>query len=281
MSAINVFNRAAGRYDRVAELPCEVAERLLSRLDYINLTPQRILDLGCGTGFVAHCLHNQYRKSQIIALDQAESMLAVTNGKRGWFNRIRSSCATFQALPLAADSVDLILSNLALQWCDDWPIVIKELYRVLKPEGLLLFSSVGPDTLTELRESWAAVDKCEHVNSQLDMHDIGDILLHTGFSDPVMDMEILNMYYPDVKTILRDLKSHGSYCKTSEKYLTGKTKFNAMLQHYERYKQVAGYPVSIEAIYGHAWKPKPRPTSYADEQGVVSVSIDQIGRRKF
>ena len=154
--------------------------------------------------------------------------------------------------------MDLIISGLTLQWCQDLPKVFKEFRRVLAPGGLLLFSSFGPETLTELRQSWAAVDELAHVNAFADMHDVGDALMQSGFLDPVMDMEMLTVTYNDVKTVMRDLKQIGAHnvMQGRSHNITGKSKLQKMIESYEQFRLDGLLPVTHEIVYGHAWTPE-------------------------
>ena len=163
--------------------------------------------------------------------------------------------AEVENLPLADASVELVISSLTLQWCQNLPKVFTEFRRVLAPGGLLLFSSFGPDTLKELRQSWAVVDDEPHVNEFLDMHDVGDALLQSGFADPVMDMEMLTLTYKDVQSVMRDLKQVGAHnvLQGRSQSITGKNKLKAMIKSYEQFRCNDTIPVSHEVVYGHAW----------------------------
>jgi malonyl-CoA O-methyltransferase len=186
------FSKAAARYDAAAVLQREVCTRLLERLDYVRLQPQRVLDVGSGTGWGTLQLHERYKEAQVVALDIALGMLQMARGKpagwKKWFARNLQNfiCADVESLPLRAGSLNLLWSNLALQWCNDLPATFVELHRVLTVDGLLMFSTFGPDTLQELRVAFAGVDDYNHLNRFADMHDIGDMLLAAGFADPVM-----------------------------------------------------------------------------------------------
>ncbi|HFC91310.1 MAG TPA: malonyl-[acyl-carrier protein] O-methyltransferase BioC [Leucothrix mucor] len=257
----NGFERAANSYDTAAVLQREVASRLLERLDYIRLQPNRVLDLGCGTGTVTADLLKRYPKAQIIALDLALNMLKKTqlHGK-GWLRKKPFClCADAERLPLKDDSVDLLISNLMLQWSNDLPTLFTGFQKVIAPNGLLMFTTFGPDTLKEMRESWAKVDNISHTSQFIDMHDIGDALLQAGFSDPVMDMEIMTMTYDSVRDVMRDIKNIGATNATRgrAKGLMGKQRLAAFEVAYEDFKQPDGfYPATWEVLYGHAWAPQ-------------------------
>lgn len=275
------FNRAADSYDGAAVLQREVAQRLLERLDYVRLEPAVVLDLGAGTGACSEALRARYKGAQVIALDLAEAMLAAIKARHGGLRRLFRGapglvCGDIERLPFADDSVDLIVSNLALQWCNGVEQAFAEFRRVLKPEGLLMFTTFGPDTLKELRQSWSQADGYSHVSRFMDMHDIGDGLLQAGFSNPVMDMEQLCVTYPDVFRLMHDLKAIGAQNATAGRApgLTGKQRMQAMQQAYEGFRNTAGQlPASHEIVYGHAWKPSPGGTAGNGREQYVPVDM--------
>ena len=256
------FEKAATNYDAAAVLQEEIASRLVERMDYMSMKPARILDAGAGTGFISQLLATRYPKAKIIALDLALNMLKQGKSKRSlkqrWNKQFKYINAEVESIPLADASVDLVISGLTIQWCQDLPKVFKEFRRILAPNGLLLFSTFGPETLKELRQSWAEVDDLPHVNAFTDMHDVGDALMQSGFADPVMDMEMLTVTYNDVKTAMRDLKQIGAHnvMQGRSHQMTGKTKLQKMMQAYEQFRVDGLLPVSYEIVYGHAWVPE-------------------------
>jgi len=270
------FARAAREYDAAAVLQREVADRLLQRLQYIRFTPATILDVGAGTGYCTSLLQRQYPKARMLALDIAQPMLAYARGKTSWWSRLRNKteyvCADAEALPLADNSVDMVFSNLTLQWVNELEQTLREFARVLRPGGMLLFSSFGPDTLVELREAWRAADEYPHINSFIDLHNIGDTMLRIQLAEPVMDAERLTLTYSDVYKIMRELKAIGAHNVSEQRArgLTGKTRFKRVIQEYERFRREGVLPVSYEVVYGHAWAPS---KTHAD---TVSVSVEQI-----
>lgn len=276
------FDRAAAAYDDSAVLQREVAARLVQRLDFMRIEPQRILDLGTGTGVVAEALLKRYPKAQVYALDLAPGMLQRARRRGSWRRRPLCICGDAEALPVASGSLDLIVSSLTLQWCTDLGKVFEGFLRALRPEGLALFSSFGPDTLKELRQSWAAVDGRSHVNDFVDMHDLGDALVHAGFADPVMDMEYFTLTYPRVEGLMRDLKAIGAHNVTAGRArgLTGKGRLRTLAAAYDRYRTADGLlPATYEVVYGHAWAPKQRPQR-ADASGAVRVPLSAIERKR-
>ncbi len=262
------FSRAARGYDAAAVLQREVCGRMLERLDCIKLQPARILDAGSGTGWGARRLAERYPASRVVALDIAVGMLHVARDQQGWWHKLFASrqshlCADLEALPLAANSMEMAWSNLTLQWCNDLPATFRELSRTLKTGGLLMFSTFGPDTLKELRSAFHDVDGHNHVNRFTDMHDLGDMLANSGFAEPVMDMEIITLTYGDVKAVMRDLRNIGAHNATAGRArgMMGKAAWQALQENYERYRSNGKLPATFEIVYGHAWKPEPRMTA--------------------
>ncbi len=262
------FSAAAAHYDAHAALQQEVGQRLLERLDYLKATPTHILDIGCGTGVITRALQQRYKKARVTGLDLAHGMAVYAHKKRTWLARERFVCADMEALPFAAQSFDLIVSNLALQWQDDLSAVFSEFQRVLKPGGALLFATFGPDTLMELRQSWRAVDERIHVNRFMDMHDVGDALLRAHLADPVIDCEKICLTYRDVKTLMRELKAIGAHNVNQGRThgLTPPNHLKKMMAHYETFRRSDGYlPATYEIVYGNAWGSELRAKATANE----------------
>jgi malonyl-CoA O-methyltransferase len=288
-SVRTAFARAAERYDAAAVLQREVADRLLARLDYMRIAPQRILDLGCGTGYAMPLLRKRYPGAHLVGLDIALAMTSMARvrtqrrlpfGLGRHLNRSRFINADAESLPFADHSFDLVFSNLALQWCNP-DAVFRECRRVLRPGGLLLFTTFGPDTLKELRAAWNTVDPDPHVHLFIDMHDLGDALVRARFADPVMDVEPLTLTYVDVPSVLRDLKSIGAHnaVTTRNVTLTGKAHFARFVQAYEIFRRADGcIPASYETVYGHAWMPLAESASPSDGSAVISLSQLRRGR---
>ncbi len=297
------FNKAAETYDTFAVLQREVCTRLIERLDYIKIEPQVILDIGAGTGQGTQRLAQQYPDAHIIAVDLAEKMLlknrekngskiSTQSGLTGKVNNFFSAkffkskqahqfvCADAEQLPFADASMDLIFSSLTIQWCLDLTTVFNEFRRVLKPGGLLMFTTLGTETLRELRISWAAVSDKIHVNEFRDMHDIGDALYNVQVENPVMDCEKIVLNYQSIKQILVELKAVGADNKNTgrEKALTGKKRLQAMYRAYEQFHTQEGYPVTYDVLYGHAWNPKTpmQNTRSADGKKQTSISLAQL-----
>ncbi|MEJ2454269.1 MAG: malonyl-ACP O-methyltransferase BioC [Candidatus Thiodiazotropha sp.] len=254
------FSRAAAHYDEVAALQREIAGRMLDRLAYIKHQPAVVVDVGAGTGDATHALSRLYPQAQVIALDFALPMLQQTRKRKSAGSVPDCLCADAERLPLASGSVDMIFSSATLQWCNDLPGTFREFQRVLRPNGMLLFSTFGPDTLMELRASWAAVDGGSHVSPFWDMHNIGDAMLEAGLAEPVVDVDRLLLTYSEVSALMRDLKTLGAHNVTRDRQrgLTGKGRLRAMYQAYERFRRDGRLPASYEVVYGHAWAPTQR-----------------------
>lgn len=288
------FDHAAASYDAHAVLQREVCDRLLERLDFMTLEPARVLDVGAGTGYGLAHLHARFARTELCALDIAPAMLHATRARLprpAWTERTlqrltaRPSrrthlvCADMARLPLAPDSFNLVWSSLALQWANDLEATLKGLHRVLAPGGLLMFATFGPDTLKELRSAFAAIDDAPHVNRFIDLHDIGDMLIHAGFSGPVMEMEMLTLTYADLKALMRDLKGIGAHnaAATRRRGLLGKSAWARLEQAYEALRQDGRLPASFEVIYGHAWAGDKRQRE--DGRQVIQFNIDERRRK--
>lgn len=260
------FERAAATYDRAAVLQREICARALERLDLVKLAPAVILDAGSGTGFAAQSLARRYPRATVIEFDIAPAMLQAARARlprwQKWIGRRRAMfiCGDNEQLPLRAGTVGLLWSNLAFQWVNDLPRAFSECQRVLQPRGLLTFTTFGPDTLKELRQAFAGDGGRVHVNRFYDMHDIGDMLVHAGFADPVMDMEQVTLTYADVETLMRELKAIGAHNVAAgrSRGLTGRRAFDDLRRRYDGLRRDGRLPATFEVVYGHCWKPEPR-----------------------
>ncbi len=260
------FNRAANTYDAAAVLQKMVREEMLSRLDLVNIKPKAILDAGCGTGHGSFALQKRFKNAQVIALDIALGMLQQTKLQQPVLNKMLNKlfskqqlvCADIESLPIADNSVGMIWSNLALQWCNNLDAAFTQAARVLQPEGLYMFSTFGPDTLKELRA--ATQNNHTHVSRFIDMHDIGDALIRCGFSAPALDVEKYTLTYDDIKSVMTDLKNIGAHNATQGRArgLQGKGFLQNLTQNYEQYRSEGKLPATFEVIYGHAWKAQPK-----------------------
>lgn len=277
------FAAAARTYDDNAFLQREIGDRLFERLDYIKLQPVRVLDLGSGTGYATRKLRQRYPQADIVSLDLAPEMLRFARAQLpatpilarllGRSKRQNWLCANAESLPLANESIDLVLSSLMLQWCDP-EAVAREVSRVLKPNGLFMFTTFGPDTLKELRASFRQLDDTPHVNDFVDMHDIGDILAHAGFADPVMDQETITLTYADLKSMLRELKGIGAHnvLPGRAQGLMGKQRWQRLQNAYEIFRRDERLPATYEVVYGHAWKPEFSKRKTVDGEQTIGLA---------
>lgn len=313
------FNRAASTFAAGDALHREVAARMVERLGYVKITPARTLDFGCATGATAAALRGLYPKTAITGVDFAPAMARAAAQPAGWLARVRGArhhavCADLSALPLAHASHGLVFSNLALHWLDDPAAALREAHRVLELGGLLMFSMLGPDTLCELREAWAeaeagrrdsgaanqgapAMDTAAtaeipagtrgaapstrwHVKRFIDLHDIGDLLVKTGFATPVMDMEKIVLTYRNVEQLVADLRATGSVnaMQGRSRGLTGKRVRQRVAAAYEMRRTNGRLPATFEIVYGHAWKAPARKTAGGDDV-VRFVGRDASQRR--
>ena len=255
----------------------EIAQRMHERLELVKITPQRVLDAGCGPGADLAVLQKNYPAAQILGVDGSPAMLQAAQapvpklaalnqfltrflpGKAG----IDLLCADFADLPLAPSSVDLVWSNLALHWHPQPDRVFTEWRRVVRAHGLVMFSCFGPDTFKEVREAFAEADLAPHALPFVDMHDFGDLLVETGFSTPVLEMEALTVTYPTAQALLADVRAWGGNPLTTRgKGLLGKAAWRRMLSALERFRRADGtLGLSYEVVYGHAFRPVPRVTA--------------------
>lgn len=271
------FARAAPGYDALAVAQREIARRLFERLDPVRLEPQRIVDLGCGTGASLAALHERYPRAQIVGADLSPAMLAQARraqAKHAWLlpflRRARAQlvAADACALPLPASSVGLVWSNLMLHWLEDPLPVFREAHRVLENDGLLMFSTFGPDTLRELRSAFAAVDAAPHSHRFIDMHDLGDMLVGAGFADPVLDMETLTLTYPTLPALLADLRAGGGCALHGRRRgLLGRAAGARFAAAYQELARDGRLPLTLEVVCGHAWRVAPRHS--ADGRAIV------------
>jgi malonyl-CoA O-methyltransferase len=273
----------------------EVATRLREHLDDISdFAPQRIVDVGCGPGEGCVALRARYPHADMFALDLALPMLRET--RSGSISGVRHDdglaasgkdesepisllvCADAQALPLADASVDLLHSSLCLQWCEDPGLALAEFRRVLRPDGLLLFSTFGPDTLNELRAAFAEVDRTPHVSRFIDMHDIGDALLSSGFRDPVLERDDFTLTYAEARDLMRELRAIGATNADAQRQrsLTGKAHLASVIGAYERFRRDGRLPATYEVIYAIARAPAPGQPVRGHGGDFASFPIEQL-----
>jgi malonyl-CoA O-methyltransferase len=263
------FERAAATYARASRLEAEIGARMLERLDYIKLAPRRVLDAGSGPP--QRALGKRYPGAEVVALDFSLAMLR--RGKKGLFERkpVRAVGGDIARLPFAPASLDLVWSNMALHWAADPLAALREFHRVLAAGGLLMFSTLGPDTLAELRAAAGA----GRVHAFADMHDLGDMLVAAGFAEPVMDMERVTMLYDDAGTLLADLRASGQTRALAaapgapRRGLAGRGFLERLKAKLDAQRRDGKLPVTFETVYGHAWKAAPKRT--ADGRAVIRI----------
>jgi malonyl-CoA O-methyltransferase len=269
------FDKSADSYDQAAVLQKEVCSRLIEKLDVVRLSPEWILDAGTGTGEAVKPLQKRFKKADLCLLDLSERMLDKAVKQGVLFRKPHAVCGDIESLPFTDDSFELVFSNLAMQWCNDIDTVLAEFKRVLKPGGLLVFTTFGPDTLKELRSSWQQVDDAVHVNAFLDMHDIGDALLQGGYAEPVMEAELITVNYQEVGTLMQDLRDIGANV-TANGHRQGLLTRNMLArlgEAYERFRKDGVLPASYEVVYGHAWMPEESTSSSGSRE--VQVTLER------
>lgn len=271
------FDRAAARFDGADFVHRHAAAGLFERLAPMLLEPARILDAGSATGNASRELARRYRKSRVVSLDLSFRMLETAKARRSRFARVREVQADALRLPLADDCIDLVVANMLLPWADDAPRFFGEVRRVLRKEGLFGFSTLGPDSLREVREAWASVDGGAHVNPFPDMHDIGDAILRAGLADPVLDVDYLTVTWPGAEALFRDLTAAGARNSLvgRRRTLTGKRRFAEMRKRLEALSGDAPLPLRFEIVFGHAWGAGP-----ALPAGEYRLDVGDIGRRR-
>jgi malonyl-CoA O-methyltransferase len=295
-----IFDRRAATFNDVAFLPREIAQRMRERLDYIKVNPAQVLDAGCGAGDDLPALRERFPEAPVFGTDLSRAMLAravqhdatdtswrrflpASLGKALGSRGPRFAQADFSALPFASGAFEFIWSNLALHWHSRPDLVFPEWQRVLKVNGLLMFSTLGPDTLKELRGAYAEIEVAHGVNTHkhvidfVDMHDLGDMLVESGFEIPVMDQETLTITYKSPESLLADVRRWGAYPfqREASPGVASRRMQKALLAALEARRRADGtIPLTFEVIYGHAWKAVPRMTP----EGHGIVRIEDIGR---
>ncbi|MFT4580613.1 MAG: malonyl-CoA O-methyltransferase [Gammaproteobacteria bacterium] len=280
-NAQRAFNIAAETYDEHAALQRAVADNLLESLDIIRISPQTILEIGAATGYCAKALAHRYPRTPTLLLDSSPAMLRHARHKlQRWRSRERYIGGDAQKLPLVSASIDFIISSMTFHWCNDLDAVFGECHRVLKPNGLLLFSSLGPDTLRELREAWSSVDSSPHVNMFIDMHDVGDALIRAGFTSPILECDKIIVNYDDVNALMCDLRHTGSSNSISgrKKNFSTRGEFTQMEEAYERFRIDTKLPATFEVVYAHGWKPE-RGSRAQDGSTVATFPFADLKRR--
>lgn len=270
------FNKQATAYELAAKVQLEIGTRLFERLQYLKMSPRRILDLGCGPGVFSRELAKQYPKAQIVSLDLAHAMILAARKKQSWRRKWSLVTADMLHMPFADGLFDLVFANQVVHWGNPMAAVFRELNRVMSANGCLMFSTLGPDTFQELKTAWSGADWFAHVNNFPDMHDVGDSLMAEHFLEPVMDMEHLAVHYESLPKLVHALKSQGvrNINPQRNQGLTGRNAWNQFEANYANLVTEQGkYPLSYEVVYGHAWKGEQRKTSQGVETVIPIASI--------
>ncbi|MCK7593510.1 malonyl-ACP O-methyltransferase BioC [Pseudomarimonas salicorniae] len=277
------FSRAAPDYAATAVLQAEVRTRLLEQLDYLQAAPARILDLGCGPGIASRLLKQRWPKAEVVAMDLALPMLQQARGEQRLLRRFARVCADVRALPIADASCDLLFSNLCFQWVEDLPVLLAELRRVLRPNGMLLFSTFAQGTLEELREAFAVADPGQaHVSRFAHVQQIGDAILAAGFRDPVLDTDRFTLTYQHPRELMQELRTigAGNASQTRRRGLTGPKRMEAVYAAYEAFREAGRLPATYEVVYAHAWGPDAgQPRRHAGAE-IASFPVSSLKVRR-
>jgi len=271
------FDRAATRFADADFVHRTAAEGLMQRLQPIAIAPRHVVDLGSALGAGSRQIARQFPKARILSIDRSSLMLRRAKDSRGWFSKVRELQADAAQLPLATGSVDYVFANMLLPWIDDLPACLREVARVLRKDGAFLFSTLGPDSLKEIRQAWSSVDDGPHVHHFADMHNLGDAVMQAGMSDPVLDIDYLSITYRDSGAILADLAAAGARnsLRDRRRSLTGKGRI-ARFREYLDDRAVDGViELKLELVYGHAFG-----RDVAGSPGEFRFSSEDIGRRR-
>lgn len=261
-------------------LSARTREELLSRLALTSIRPRRLLDAGAATGRASAELARRYRGCRVVSLDVSPARLAAARRGHSRFARREEVAGDAARLPFRDQVFDMVFANLLLPWFADPGPVLAETARVLRPEGLYTFSSLGPDSFRELRDAWRAVDDRDHVHAFLDMHDLGDALVRAGLRDPVLDVERITVTYAEPAALWQDLTAAGARNTLAgrNRGLTTPATLRRLAQAWERERRDDGrLPLTLELVYGHCWGGSGLPG--ADASGEVRISPTRIMRR--
>lgn len=273
------FDRASKTYAGSAGVQAELRSRLIERLDLVKLVPERVLDLGAASGQSTRLLKQRYPKAQVLGIDLSEAMLREARREQSFFKRFDRAVMDAHALAIKDRAVDLVFSNLMLAWCNYPDQVFREASRVLRPQGLFMFTSLGPDTLREVRDRFGQLDDRTHVHRFIDMHDLGDALMRTGFLEPVMDTERLSVTFPSVDGLFREIKSSGSTNATQgrRRALLGARGWQRVRAGLDATRGDAGLSITLEVVYGHAWRGDTKQRAGSPTE--IAVPLSQLRRR--
>jgi malonyl-CoA O-methyltransferase len=274
-AARRAFDRARD-FDAACFVHDEARARLLGRLDLLRVDPKLVVDVGCATGRGANALAARYPAAQVLAVDSSFAMLRAAAANAAPFVAVLGGDA--DALPMRAQCADLVLASLVLPWCRP-ERVFAEAARVLVEGGALLFATLGPDSLREVREAFATVDQRIHVHAAFDMHDIGDLAMAAGLAEPVLDVDRLEVTYADVAGLARDLRAAGAVnvALGRRRSLTGRRRWGRFVERLPR-RPDGRLAMTVELILGQAWGRGPRDRRPAEAPGETRVPVAEIRR---
>jgi len=270
------FDRAASSFDTADFVHSVTRDGLFARLEPVVIEAKTVVDLGSATGSGSRLLKKRFRGAHVVAIDLAHEMLVEARRKQTWFVRNSLVQATAEAMPFADHSVDVVFANLLLPWFDPPTPIFSEVARILRKDGLFVFATLGPDSLSELRQAWRTVDDGQHVNRFLDMHDLGDTAVHCGLRDPVLDVDHLTVTYDDHNALFQDLTAMGARncLRGRKRSLFGNARFVAMTDALGGATRDGLLSFELELVYGHCWAAGARPDS-----GEYRVAASEIRRR--
>jgi len=262
------FDAIAATHDRHAALPREVGQRLLERLDGLNFTPRRIVDLGCATATGTLELASRFPQARLVALERSPGMLDRARRRRGrWRPRFELLRGDFGAPPLAEASCDLVHANLSLQWSTDLYATLSAIRRIMQPRGMLMLSLPGPDTLVELARAGVGLDAGLGIHAQ----ELGDLLIRAGFQEPVLDTDWLTTTHSGLAGLLADCDHLGIRYRLP----TATDALDAALRGRDE-----GISVTWEVLYATAWSPDEGQPVRGERGEEASVSVASLGIRK-
>jgi len=269
------FDRAAATFDGAGFLHDETRARLLARLDFMRLAPRTVVDLGCATGRTARALAERYGEARVLAVDSSVAMLRAARGPA-----VTAVGGDAERLPLRDGTAQRDCANLTLPWCDPRALFV-EAARVLEPGGLLLFATLGPDSLQEVRRAWSGIDTQIHVHAAFDMHDLGDLAGAAGLAEPVLDVDRLEVTYADLGALVRDLRACGAMNVAAgrRRGLTGVRRWQAFERRLLEQRRDGRFAVTVEMVFGQAWGRGPVARKRGGPPGEVAVAVESIGRR--
>jgi len=269
------FERAAAGFDEHAFLHREIRGRLLDRLQAVRIEADTVVDLGAGTGAAVPDLQRRFPGAAILPVDLTPAMLSAGAAA------VAGICGDAARLPLPDDSIDVVFSNLMLHHCPDPSAALADVRRVLRSPGVALFTSFGPTSFLELGRAWATADRFTHVAPFMDMHDLGDALIRSGFAEPVLDSQVLTITYGEFDRLVADLRGAGAANATEgrNRGLTGRASAERLRAACAALAGPDGrFPLTIDVIFAIAWadEPAPRP----QPGGEIEIPVDRVRRQR-